>query len=316
MARILRFGWILGRDLLSRPRPRFDSLRYALAVRDPNRPHLMGIVNVTPDSFSDGGNYFGQTAAVEHALELCEAGATMIDVGGESTRPGAAAVSADEQCRRVVPVIKQLADTCGNRVQLSVDTRDERVARQAVDVGATMINDVSASLGPVAAELGVDYVAMHMRGTPTDMQTSPQYGDVVAEVQQFLVTAATEASRRSTNTVYVDPGIGFGKTPQHNLDLIRNLDVFTSGTFPVVLGVSRKSFLGALMAAATAGSYSGTTGIVGVHQRDVAAIVVATFAAVHGVDVLRVHDVAAHTAALDAIFEPSGSRITNHHGGF
>jgi dihydropteroate synthase len=204
----------------------------------------MGIVNVTPDSFSDGGRYLDAAAAVAHGRRLVKEGADIIDVGGESTRPGAAPVSEEDELRRVLPVIEALAPD----VRVSVDTTKPAVARAAVRAGATLLNDVSASLHDVAAEAGVGWVAMHRKGTPTTMQLAPRYDDVVAEVHDFLVERADAADAAGVSEVWIDPGIGFGKTAAHNLSLLRHLDRLVATGRPVLVGTSRKAFLGTLLA--------------------------------------------------------------------
>ena len=204
---------------------------------------VMGVLNVTPDSFSDGGLWFDPTAAIEHGRALFAEGADVVDVGGESTRPGATPVDPDEEARRVVPVIEALA-TFG---RVSVDTRHATVAKSAVAAGATLVNDVSASadLWAVAADAGpsVGYVAMHMQGLPGTMQADPRYADVVSEVRDFLVERANAARDAGVAEVWIDPGIGFGKTADHNLSLLRRLDVFVETGYPVLVGASRKRFL-------------------------------------------------------------------------
>lgn len=203
----------------------------------------MGVLNVTPDSFSDGGRWLEATAAVARGHQMIAEGADVIDVGGESTRPGAEPVEAAEECRRVLAVVEELAPY----VRVSIDTRKAEVARAAVEAGATIINDVSASLAAVAAQSAVAWVAMHMQGHPATMQQSPRYRDVVAEVTEFLVTRADEAAAAGVTEVWIDPGIGFGKTGEHNLALLRSLSELTAGRYPVLVGSSRKSFLGSLL---------------------------------------------------------------------
>lgn len=213
-----------------------------------SRGVIMGIVNVTPDSFSDGGT-FGQTdAAVAHGLRLAAEGAEILDIGGESTRPGAVAVSADEEQRRVLPVIAKLA--AATNVAMSIDTSKAIVARAALQAGAEIINDVTALQGDpdmttVAAETGAGVILMHMRGTPRTMQQDPAYENVVTEVADFLRerVAAAKAAGLSKDHIAIDPGIGFGKTVEHNLQLIAGLQTFAALGSPVVLGASRKSFL-------------------------------------------------------------------------
>ncbi len=195
---------------------------------------------MTPDSFSDGGKWLDPDAAIAHARQMIAEGADVIDVGGESTRPGASPVTVEEELRRILPVIQALA---GETV-ISVDTRKEEVARAAVAAGATLINDVSATLWAVAAETGAGWVAMHMPADPSVMQRHARYADVVAEVTGYLVTRAEKAAAAGVSEVWIDPGIGFGKTAEHNLSLLRHLDVLVATGWPVLIGTSRKSFLG------------------------------------------------------------------------
>lgn len=236
----------------------------------------MGVLNVTPDSFSDGGRWLDADAAVSHGMEMFAAGASIVDVGGESTRPGAEEVPPHEELRRVVPVIEELA----RHGRVSVDTRKAEVAEAAIAAGATLLNDISASLAPVAAAHGVGYVAMHMQGTPATMQAAPTYEDVVTEVGAFLAERGKQASDAGIREVFVDPGIGFGKTFEHNLALLRNLGVVVALGYPVVIGTSRKRFLGEL------------TGGADVDDRLEGSLATAVQAALAGVAVVRVHDVA------------------------
>ena len=244
-------------------------------------PLVMGVLNVTPDSFSDGGRFLDRERAVARGLAMVAEGADVVDVGGESTRPGAEPVDEAEERRRVVPVVEALAP----HVRVSVDTSKASVARAAVAAGATLVNDVSSSLHHVAAEEGVGWVAMHMRGTPRSMQDDPAYVDVVAEVRSFLVARATEAVAMGVDEVWVDPGIGFGKLARHNLLLLRHLGPLVDCGFPVVVGTSRKSFLGALAGGA------------GPDDRLEGSLATAAFAMVSGAAMVRVHDVAATVAA-------------------
>lgn len=213
-----------------------------------NRGVIMGVINVTPDSFSDGGNFTAASAAVDHGLRLVDEGAEILDIGGESTRPGAAPVTAEEELRRVLPVIEGLAAKTG--AALSIDTSKASVARAAVAAGAEIINDVTALQGDddmarVAAESACAVVLMHMRGTPRTMQQDPHYDDVVAEVSAHLAQRvdAARAAGIVADRIAIDPGIGFGKTVEHNLQLIAGLGRFAALGHPVLLGVSRKSFL-------------------------------------------------------------------------
>jgi dihydropteroate synthase len=213
-----------------------------------HRGVIMGVINVTPDSFSDGGNFIAVGTAVDHGLRLAGEGAEILDIGGESTRPGAAPVTAEEELRRVIPVIERLAGKTS--AALSIDTSKASVARAAVEAGAEIINDVTALRGDeemarVAVESQSAVVLMHMRGTPRTMQQDPQYGDVVTEVADHLEqrVAAARASGIENDRIAIDPGIGFGKTVEHNLQLVAGLGRFASLGHPVLLGVSRKSFL-------------------------------------------------------------------------
>ena len=214
---------------------------------------VMGVLNVTPDSFSDGGEHLAVDAAVARGLEMAAQGAAVVDVGGESTRPGARPVEASEEQARVLPVIEALADGLEPGVRISIDTRHDSTARAAVAAGATLVNDVSASLWPVAADLGVGWVAMHMFGDPRTMQADPRYDDVVEDVRRFLVERAEQAVHAGVGEVWIDPGIGFGKTTVHNLELLSRLDVLVGEGFPVLVGTSRKRFLGELLARSDAG---------------------------------------------------------------
>jgi len=209
---------------------------------------VMGILNVTPDSFSDGGQFFEFERAVEHGLEMVDEGAAVLDIGGESTRPGSASVSSAEQMRRVVPVIEALAERTD--VPISIDTHDVEVARGALDAGASIINDITALADQRMAELAareeVPVVLMHMQGTPATMQVEPTYTDVVKEVRDFLVERAKRAEGFgiARERIFIDPGIGFGKTPQHNLLLLKHLDALVATGYRVLVGPSRKAFIG------------------------------------------------------------------------
>jgi dihydropteroate synthase len=246
---------------------------------------VMGVLNVTPDSFSDGGRYLDTDAAIAHGLAMVAAGADVVDVGGESSRPGAESVPEAEERRRVLPVVEALAP----HVRVSIDTVKPGVAEAAVAAGARMVNDVSASLWPVAAEAGVAWVAMHMKGTPATMQSLASYDDVVAEVRAFLLDRATAAVAAGVPEVWVDPGLGFAKTADHNLSLLRHLREFTTLGFPVLVGSSRKTFLGAL------------TGDAPVDDRAEASLAAATWALMHGASMVRVHDVKATVQAARLI---------------
>lgn len=252
---------------------------------DPAAPRIWGILNVTPDSFHDGGRDADAEAAVARGLELVGCGADVIDVGGESTRPGARTVPAQEEILRVVPVLEGLRAS-GVSAPLSVDTRKAEVAAAALDAGARIVNDVSAGLHdpdmlPLVAERGAGLVLMHMRGTPETMQDAPHYDDVVADVRAWLAArvSAAEAAGIPRDVIWIDPGIGFGKTLEHNVLLLRALDTLVADGPRVLLGASRKSFLGRLTGRdATADRLSGSLACV---ARAVEA----------GADAVRVHDV-------------------------
>lgn len=252
------------------------------------RPSVMGILNVTPDSFSDGGSFASTVDAVDAARQMLADGAALVDVGGESTRPGAEPVSQDEELRRVVPVLEALAGA-----PVSIDTSRAEVARQALELGASMVNDVSAlrrepELAEVVAESHADLCLMHMQGSPRTMQVEPRYDDVVAEVVAFLeerlgfaVGAGIDEDR-----ICLDPGIGFGKTPDQNLELVRRLDRIAALGRPVLVGMSRKSTLARVL---------GEDGAVG---SDAASVGAAVAAFDRGASLFRVHDVHQHVEAL------------------
>jgi dihydropteroate synthase len=245
---------------------------------------IMGVVNVTPDSFSDGGRYFEPSAAIAHGLELEQAGAAILDIGGESTRPGADPVGAAEELRRVLPVIEGLI-AAGSAAQISVDTSKSEVAAEALAAGATYVNDVTAfrgdaALAGVVASAGADCCLMHMLGDPRTMQDDPRYDDVVSEVREFLEERTAFAISRGIERerIMLDPGIGFGKTLDHNLELLRRLDELLTIGRPLVIGTSRKSFLGRI------------TGR-GPDERVAATIATNVLAYERGARVFRVHDV-------------------------
>jgi dihydropteroate synthase len=253
----------------------------------------MGVLNVTPDSFSDGGEWFDHEAAVGRGRELAAQGAAILDVGGESTRPGAAPVAEAEELRRVVPVVEALCAQAPPGVQVSVDTSKAAVARAALGVGATSVNDVTALRGDPAmaglvAAAGCDVCLMHMLGEPRTMQDDPRYDDVVADVKAFLEErmAVAVAAGIAEDRIALDPGIGFGKTAAHNLELLRRIGEIVALGRPVVVGTSRKSFLGRI------------TGRDDPHQRDVGTVATNVLAYERGASVFRVHDVAATRDAL------------------
>jgi len=209
---------------------------------------VMGVLNVTPDSFSDGGQFLDTDKAVEHGLKMAAEGAAIIDIGAESTRPGAEPVSMDEQIKRVVPVIEELCKRI--EVPISIDTNSSEVAKTALEAGAAIINDITAlsdeRMGELAAEEQVPVILMHMQGAPATMQIEPKYKDVVSEVRRFLLKKAKRAEQFGIpkERIFIDPGIGFGKTLVHNLLLLRNIDKFVTTGYRVLVGTSRKSFIG------------------------------------------------------------------------
>jgi dihydropteroate synthase len=248
------------------------------------RPLVMGILNVTPDSFSDGDMFADVDAAVAQARHLCDEGADILDIGGESTRPGSDAVSATQEMRRVLPVIEALAGTI--RASISIDTQKAAVAAAALDAGAAIVNDVSAlradaAMAGLCADRGAPVVLMHMLGTPRTMQRSPRYADVVAEVAAWLAERIDSASEAgiAREKLVVDPGIGFGKTIQHNLELMRGLDALHALGAPVLLGASRKSTIGAVL------------GGVPPEARLCGTLATTACAAMSGCHIVRVHDV-------------------------
>ncbi|MGB5471872.1 MAG: dihydropteroate synthase [Gammaproteobacteria bacterium] len=253
-------------------------------------PCVMGILNVTPDSFSDGGEFLAPDRAVEHAQGMVEAGAAIIDVGGESTRPGAEAVPEDVELQRVIPVIEALHATLA--VPVSIDTRKPAVMQAAVQAGAGLINDVNALQAPgmlaTAAALGVPVCLMHMQGTPQSMQEQPEYRDVVEEVAGFLVgrAEACQAAGIARERILLDPGFGFGKTTRHNLQLLRRLDVLVARGYPVLVGFSRKSLIGNVLG-------------LPVDKRLYPGLALAVLAVWQGAAIVRTHDVAATREAIE-----------------
>jgi dihydropteroate synthase len=285
----------------------------------------MGVVNVTPDSFSDGGLYLDAPAAIAHARGLVAEGADILDVGGESTRPGAEPVSGEQELRRVLPVLEGIA-AAGTGVQVSIDTSKASVARAALDAGASLVNDVSAfradpEMAGLVADSGAECCLMHMLGEPRTMQQDPRYGDVVDDVKAFLSERLTFAVREgvSERRVLLDPGIGFGKTVAHNLELLRRLDELLPLGRPIVIGTSRKSFLASIAAGApVAGAgelASGRVGRVRAEPLEIPARLPGTLATnvlafERGASVFRVHDVAPVRAALAVAAATLGGRWT------
>jgi dihydropteroate synthase len=252
---------------------------------------IMGVLNVTPDSFSDGRKFFDVDAAVAHGIEMAEEGADIVDIGGESTRPGAEPVSADEELRRVIPVIERLRGKIDTYV--SIDTSKAKVARAALDAGASIINDVTGGCGdpemiPLVAKRNAAFVIMHIQGTPQTMQIAPRYNDVVREVGDFFLQQYGRALECGVDPMGVafDPGIGFGKTLGHNMELLRNLERLRVDVRPLAVGVSRKSFLGKLMGSGDLGDRIAPT------------VALTALLRTRGANVFRVHDVKENVAAL------------------
>jgi dihydropteroate synthase len=253
----------------------------------------MGVLNVTSDSFSDGGLYLDYEAAVRRGRQMVAEGADVVDIGGESTRPGAGAVAPDEELRRVVPVVEALA----GEVRVSIDTVKASVAHAALAAGATLLNDISSSLVAVAAAHGAGFVAMHCKGTPADMQLDPRYDDVVGEVRAFLERCVTDAHGAGVTEVYIDPGIGFGKSVRHNLQLLAALPELVATGASVLVGTSRKSFIGHLGAGGSPDGRVGDIPPLGSHDRLEGSLASAVWAMACGAAVVRVHDVAATVQA-------------------
>ncbi|MGI8709237.1 MAG: dihydropteroate synthase [Actinomycetota bacterium] len=248
-----------------------------------DRTAVMGVLNVTPDSFSDGGLWLDAGAAVDHGQQMAAEGAAIIDVGGESTRPGAEPVAEDDELERVLPVISGLVDRI--EVPISIDTRKPQVARRAVEAGASIVNDTAGEWGgrgmdQVAAETGAGIAVMHSRGTPATMRTLTDYSDLVKEVSDFLIGRAEELQRLGVppESIVLDPGFGFAKTPEQNLELLRHLHEVVGLGFPVLSGTSRKSFIGAVLGGKTEDRLEGTLATV-------------AWSVVKGARIVRVHDV-------------------------
>ena len=268
------------------------------------RPLIMGILNITPDSFSDGGNYLERDTAVKHALEMVDEGADILDIGGESTRPGSQRVGADRQIERVVPVIEQLAGTLPQDFPISIDSTLAAVADQAIRAGASIINDISAgeddtAMLPLAAATGVHIILMHKQGTPATMQAHPSYDNVVEQVREYLLARAAAARQAGIHegNIIIDPGIGFGKAFEHNMEIMENLTRFIDTGYQVLLGTSRKSFLKKLS------NIEDNLGLVG------ATCATTVLGVMAGVRILRVHDVRQNRQAVEVAWALS-ERLT------
>lgn len=265
----------------------FGSVQYDLS----SRPFVMGILNVTPDSFSDGGRFAGPQDAIRHGVRLAAEGADFLDVGGESTRPGSSPVNVEEELRRVIPVIAGLRGAV--TIPISVDTCKSEVAREALRAGATIVNDISGltldnHMASVIAEQKATAVVMHMKGTPKTMQESPQYDDLLGEISGFLRRSAESARSSGIRQVIIDPGIGFGKTLTHNLELIKRLPELAALGYPVLVGPSRKSFIGTILNLAP-------------DQRLEGSIAASVICALNGASIVRVHDVKETARALKIV---------------
>jgi dihydropteroate synthase len=247
------------------------------------RTHVMGVLNVTPDSFSDGGLFFETDRAIEHGIAMVEEGADFIDIGGESTRPFSKRLSSEEELSRVIPVIEAIAREVS--IPISIDTCKGSVAREALKAGASIINDISAlrldpEIASVASEAGVPVILMHMKGTPENMQKNPVYGDLISEIRNFLKGAVQRAVKAgiSEDLTLVDPGIGFGKTFDHNLQIIQNLTSFASLGRPILIGTSNKAFIGEILGKEA-------------HERLTGSMATVAVAAMNGAHIVRVHHV-------------------------
>lgn len=285
---------------------RFGKREYDLT----SRTHLMGVLNVTPDSFSDGGRYLDPDTAVAHALRMVDEGADIIDVGGESTRPrstaygeGAEPVDVTEELRRVLPVIERLARV--SDVPISIDTYKAEVARRALEAGAVIVNDISglrfdAEMADVIGQAGASVVIMHIKGTPKTMQLNPAYEDLFGEIKAYLAEGIDKARQAGIKQIIIDPGIGFGKQLEHNLRLISGLEQFRSLGYPLLVGASRKSFIGTVLN-------------VPVHERVEGSLAAAVAAVLRGANILRVHDVRETKRAVaiaDAIRRASADSLS------
>ena len=252
---------------------------------------VMGVLNVTPDSFSDGGDFFDTQKAIAHGIEMENHGAAIIDIGAESTRPGSKPVSAKEQIKRVVPVIENLSAKI--KIPISIDSKNFEVTKAALNAGASIINDITALADErtaiLAAGKKVPVILMHIQNTPETMQKEPKYKDVVKEVLDYLLQRAAAAQKAGIEKekIFIDPGIGFGKTPEHNLTLLRNLDIFVNSSYRVLLGTSRKKFIGTL------------TGKEEPKDRIFGTAATVALAAIEGVSIVRVHDTAEMTDVVN-----------------
>ena len=259
-------------------------LNFKKWCKNPDKTLIMGVLNITPDSFSDGGKYFSKNSAIKHALKLINEGSDIIDVGGESTRPGASPLTIEEELTRVIPVIKEIRKLSKN-ILISIDTYKSEVAKEAVKYGANIINDISGlvmddRMVHIAAELDVPVIIMHLKGTPMDMQVNPTYENLISEITEFLRTQIQYALKNGVkkHNIIIDPGIGFGKTIEHNFKIIANLEKFKKIGFPILIGPSRKSFIGNLLKLPPDKRLEGTAASIAI-------------GIVNGARIVRVHDV-------------------------
>lgn len=259
-------------------------LNFKKWCKNPDKTLIMGVLNITPDSFSDGGKYFSKNSAIKHALKLINEGSDIIDVGGESTRPGASPLTIEEELTRVIPVIKEIRKLSKN-ILISIDTYKSEVAKEAVKYGANIINDISGlvmddRMVHIAAELDVPVIIMHLKGTPMDMQVNPTYENLISEITEFLRTQIQYALKNGVkkHNIIIDPGIGFGKTIEHNFKIIANLEKFKKIGYPILIGPSRKSFIGNLLKLPLDKRLEGTAASIAI-------------GIVNGARIVRVHDV-------------------------
>jgi dihydropteroate synthase len=249
---------------------------------DFNKPKIMGILNTTPDSFSDGGKYFNTDKAIEHALQMLEDGADIIDIGGESTRPGSEPVNVDEEINRTIPVVEKLKNF-KNDIVISIDTTKSDVAEEAMKSGSSIINDISGltfdeNMISVAKKFNAAVVIMHIKGNPKTMQDNPYYNDVVKEVKDFLAVQSQNAKKSGVEKIIIDPGIGFGKRIDDNFTLIKNLNEFESLGFPIMIGLSRKSFIGKTLE-------------LDIAERDIPTVVLEGISVIKSARIIRTHNV-------------------------
>jgi len=263
------------------------------------RTIIMGVLNVTPDSFSDGGVYLNLDNAINHVLNLVKEGADIIDIGGESSKPGSISISVEEELKRVIPVIKKLRSIKElDNVLISIDTYKPKVAREAIKKGANILNDITGftnlNLQNIASKFNLPVIVMHMKGTPKTMQNNPNYDDVIEEIYNFFSKRITELNKKGVSNIILDPGIGFGKSLKDNIKILQNLDYFTKLNYPILIGNSRKSFLGLI-------------GDLKINEREEATISSNIYSVMKGAKIIRVHDVKKNKRAF-MIFDKLNSK--------